>query len=63
MLEWYQDADPQEGDPPPVHVDAPSETQNIDFILEAGGTISGRIVDQAGNPLEGIGLDAYDYSY
>jgi len=58
---WYQDADPFAGDPPPVHVDAPSETLDIDITLEEGGSLSGRIVDQAGYPLEGIGLDVYDY--
>ena len=31
VSEWYQDADPYEGDPPPVHVDAPNETARHRF--------------------------------
>ena len=52
--EWYQNAAPYEDDPSPVHVDAPGETPNINFTFEEGGSISGRIVDPLGNPLEGV---------
>ena len=41
--DWYNHSLPGEDDPP-VHVDAPNETQDINFTLEAGGTISGRIL-------------------
>ena len=41
---WYDGADPQAGDLPPVHVTAPDETPNIDFTLEEdGGSISGTV--------------------
>ncbi|GAG54471.1 unnamed protein product, partial [marine sediment metagenome] len=31
--EYYLDAVPGEGDPPPVHVDAPGNTPDINFTL------------------------------
>ena len=57
--EWYNDAKIEGGDFPPVHVDAPYETQGIDFTLEPGGTISGRVLDQNGNPLEQVPVEIY----
>ncbi|GAG70046.1 unnamed protein product, partial [marine sediment metagenome] len=41
--EWYQDADPGEGDPPPVYVEAPNDTPDINFVLTTGGSVSGTI--------------------
>ena len=57
---WYQDVYPWEDDPPQVYVDAPNETSNIDFTLEEGGSISGRIVDPTGVPLEGVEIGVYE---
>jgi len=39
-----------------VPVTAGSETSDIDFTLDPGGTISGRIVDLDGNPVYGVGV-------
>jgi hypothetical protein len=39
-----------------VPVTAGSETSDIDFTLEPGGTISGRIVDLDGNPVYGVSV-------
>jgi hypothetical protein len=58
--EWYQDAVSEEGDLPPVHVDAPNDTPDINFALERGGSISGQIVDLSGEPIEGIEIGVYD---
>ena len=42
------------GDPPPVHVDAPTIISNIDFALAVGGSIAGQVtVDPTGEPLIG----------
>ena len=57
---WYQDADPWEDDPPPVHVDAPNETSGINFTLEKGGSITGRVVDTKGDPIKWVGIELYD---
>ena len=62
--EWYQDANPYEGDPPPVHVDAPNKTSNIDFALVLGGTVIGRATrDQTGEPLTDIEVRLHDRNY
>ena len=60
--QWYQDADPYDANPPPapVHVDAPNETPGIDFTLEKGGSITGRVVDEKGNPINWVYVYAYD---
>ena len=44
--DWYSDVQPQEN-PPPVHVDAPGETPNIDFTLEEGATIPSRTLTKS----------------
>jgi hypothetical protein len=38
----------------PVFVTAPSDTPNIDFVLDLGGSISGVVTDEAGKPLAGV---------
>jgi hypothetical protein len=58
---WYQGVAPNVDGPPPVHVDAPDATQNIDFILEEGGMLSGHILDQSGNSLGGMGVDVFQH--
>jgi hypothetical protein len=61
--QWYQDTVPWEEDPPPVHVDSPSDTPNINFALEIGGSISGHVtVDPGGEGIEGVGVEVYDNS-
>ena len=42
-----------------VNVVEPNETKNIDFILSAGGTITGKVVDQSGAPLSGAIVQSY----
>jgi subtilisin family serine protease len=59
--EWYQDAVPWESDPPPVSVVAPDNTPNINFVLELGGSISGRVTDaQTGEGIPYVLMDVYD---
>ncbi len=41
-----------------VAVTAPNETPDINFALTKGGTISGRVTDEAGNPLKDVGVRA-----
>ncbi|GAG54475.1 unnamed protein product, partial [marine sediment metagenome] len=58
---WYQGAVPWEGDLPPVHVEAPDDTPDINFVLREGGSISGLItVDSTGEPLGNVEVDVYD---
>lgn len=46
-----------------ISVTAGSETANIDFLLEPGGTISGTVTDQASTaPLDGVELLVHDGS-
>jgi subtilisin family serine protease len=59
--EWYQDADPEEGNPPPIQVDSNRETAGIDFVLAAGGSIAGRVTrETTGEPIEEVALVLYD---
>ena len=47
-----------------VEVTAPNETQNIDFTLERGGYISGKVFNESGQPLEYSGqVYAYNLNY
>ena len=58
---WYQDADPEEGDPPPIYVESNQETANIDFVLAAGASITGRVTrDPTGEPIEDVVITLYD---
>ncbi len=42
-----------------VTVTAPGDTPNINFLMSPGGTITGRITDEAtGNPISGVGISA-----
>ncbi|MDI6689294.1 MAG: carboxypeptidase regulatory-like domain-containing protein [Actinomycetota bacterium] len=41
-----------------VAVTAPNETPDINFALAKGGTISGRVTDEVGNPLKDVGVRA-----
>ena len=62
--EWYQDANPFYGDPPPVHVDAPNKTSSIDFSLVLGGTVTGRVTrDPTGDPLTDIEVRLNDRNF
>jgi transcriptional regulator CtsR len=52
----------------PVPVTVPNNTPNIDFSLEIGGSISGVVADDSGNPIVGAwvaarGYDVGGYSY
>ena len=47
---WHHEAQP-------VNVTASSDTPNINFTLEPGGTISGRLTDGQGNPLANVSVD------
>ena len=61
--EWYLDADPDEGDPPPIEVEAPYDTSNIDFVLAAGGSITGQVTRvTTGEPIQGVTLYLYESS-
>ena len=51
--EWYDDAN-NEGSATPVEVDAGEAVVGIDAQLAQGGSISGRVTDESGNPLAGI---------
>ncbi len=44
-----------------VAVTPPDVTPDIDFALAQGGSISGTVVDEAGNPLEEIHVNACEY--
>ena len=43
-------------------MDAPDETIGIDFTLEKGGSITGQVVDEKGNPINWVYVYAYDSS-
>ncbi len=43
-----------------VTVAAPQTTSGINTVLSQGGNITGRVTDQQGNGIEGIGVTAYD---
>jgi protocatechuate 3,4-dioxygenase beta subunit len=43
----------------PVAVTEPNETANVNFALGTGGSISGIVTDEAGNPISGALIDAY----
>ena len=51
--EWYDDAN-NEGSATPVEVDAGEAVVGIDAQLAEGGSISGRVTDESGDPLAGI---------
>jgi 5-hydroxyisourate hydrolase-like protein (transthyretin family) len=59
--EWYDNALNQ-NTATPVSVSAPGNTQNINFSLEIGGTISGHVFDQDSNPIIGANIQVFDYS-
>ncbi|MCI0696176.1 carboxypeptidase regulatory-like domain-containing protein [candidate division KSB1 bacterium] len=42
-----------------VAVNEPDETTSIDFVLSVGGSISGKVTDEAGNPIAGALIEAY----
>lgn len=50
---WYDGA-ATESDATPVAVVQDQRTEGIDFAFSPGATISGRVTDQLGNPLEGV---------
>lgn len=43
----------------PVAVDVDQETPNVNAMLTLGGSISGRVTDEASNPLQGICIEVY----
>ena len=45
----------------PVEVTEPNNTPNINFILETGGTISGTVLDTAGNPISNLSINVNEY--
>lgn len=47
-------------EPTPVHVNAGEETTGIDFALSAGGSITGRVTDEAGAPIANARVRAID---
>ena len=46
---WYQGAIPWGNYPAPVYVVVPDETQNVDFVFEGWGSISGQILGPTGS--------------
>ncbi|MFQ6093313.1 MAG: hypothetical protein ACE5OR_11700, partial [bacterium] len=44
----------------PIEVIRPNITENIDFALEMGGAIAGRVVDEAGEPVRYVEILALD---
>ena len=44
-----------------VTVHMPQTTGGIDFVLEEGGAISGRVTDSSGNPIPNVQIDVNDY--
>jgi putative ABC transport system substrate-binding protein len=46
----------------PIVVTAPANTPNINFSLALGGSISGVVKNEAGNPIAGASVYAYSYS-
>ena len=63
--EWYDDQ-PSRRYSDPVGVRSGEETTGVDAVLSEGGSVSGRVTDEAGEPLEGICVyvdsDYGDYS-
>ena len=51
--------DPATGAGSPVRVENDAETTGIDFALNEGGTITGRVVDGDGNPMANVSIEAY----
>ena len=51
------------GDASPVTVTQGAETSGVDAELATGGTVTGTVVDEQGDPLEGICVDAYDPNF
>ncbi len=43
----------------PVHVEVLTDTPNIDFALEQGGSISGTVLDEDNRPIRGVVVDAF----
>jgi len=61
ISEWYQDTT-NYWLATPVLVTAPDDTPNIDFSLDIGGSISGRVIDSVtGQPISGAKVYACDY--
>lgn len=53
LPEFYQDAHSPDG-AVPVTVEAQQETADINFVLDKGGSVSGKITDPQGNPLDSL---------
>jgi len=61
-MDEYYDGVYNREDATPVSVTAPGDTPNIDFSLELGGTISGRVIDSTTlEPVSGTWISVYDY--
>jgi len=61
ITEWYQNTH-NWNEATPVTVTAPGDTSGVDFSLELGGTISGRVTDTAtGQPISDAVIDAIVY--
>ncbi len=60
ISEWYDNAY-SFWEATPVDVTQPNNTPNIDFLLDAGGYITGQVNDESNAPLSNISLGAYDY--
>jgi hypothetical protein len=56
----YVDADPAPGDPRPLNVVhlASGSVENVDLVLSRGGAVVGTVVDSAGEPLQGVRVNA-----
>ena len=62
VREYYQDTYGY-NEAASVSVTVPEDTPNIDFNLDIGGTISGRVLDSAtGQPIAGAMISVHDYS-
>ncbi len=59
LFEWYDDK-PDFDSADPIAVTAPNEASNVNAQLTRGGSISGNVTDQDGNPLEDIYVYVYD---
>jgi protocatechuate 3,4-dioxygenase beta subunit len=57
-LELYDGAGNIVDDATAITVFAPAITEGIDFALTRAGSISGRVVDEEGNPIEGANVSA-----
>ena len=58
-IEWYGGMS-SFGEGLPVPVQAGATTPGIDAQLDIGGSVSGRVTDMAGNPVQGVQVSALD---